>query len=156
MYICVCVCVRVCVLRDLYRHSRYTLNIHCILNIDYIENAYIAYISVPIYQSILGTPSIQTISRMPSKCMRVHQGETRNGCDDCLRGGRVEMCVFQICSDQGRKESVQILFSLDMNLLAREALNPEIHQIEKLRFLGISRCIFRLRFQGTLKWYRGI
>jgi len=58
MCVCVCVFVRVCVLRDLYRHSQYTLNIDCILNIDYIENAYIAYISLPIYQSILRMPSI--------------------------------------------------------------------------------------------------
>jgi len=78
--------------------------------------------------------------------MRVYEGETRNGCNDCLRGGRVEMCVFKICSYQGREK----------NLFAREALNPEIHQIEKLRFLSISRCTFKLRFQFTLKWYRGI
>jgi len=61
------------------------------------------------------------------------------------RGAIRSVCV-EICSYQGREK----------NLFAREALNPEIHQIEKLRFLSISRCTFKLRFQFTLKWYRGI
>ena len=43
-----------------------------------------------------------------------------------------------------------------LSIVSGELHLQKIHQIEYLRFLGISRCKLKLRFRSDLNWYRRI